>query len=205
MHYTFDKWMAIYFPNLPFERYADDAIIHCKSERECHVILESLGRRLKQSGLELHPDKIKIVYCSDKDRKYLYPVTSFDFLGYTFEKRFIKDRTGRLQFNFLPAVSNQAVRSFRIKIKGLQIHKMTGSTIQMISQIISPIVRGYFERYNKSQLKSSLDVLSRRLVKWATCKYKRFRGHSKKAREWLQEVAKREPNMFPHWTFNITP
>ena len=85
---------------------------------------------------------------------------------------------------------------------------MTGSTIQIISQIINPIVRGwinYFGRYNRSQLKSSLDVLNRRLVKWATRKYKRFRGHPKRAREWLIEVAKREPNMFPHWTLKFMP
>ena len=208
MHYAFDKWMDIYFPKSPFERYADDAIIHCKSEIECRNILESLDRRLKQCGLELHPDKTKIVYCSDKDRKCTYPVTSFDFLGYTFKKRFIKDRTGRLQFNFLPAVSKQSEKAFRTKLKNLQIHKMTGSTIQIISQIINPIVRGwinYFGRYNRSQLKSSLDVLNRRLVKWATRKYKRFRGHPKRAREWLIEVAKREPNMFPHWTLKLMP
>lgn len=208
MHYTFDKWMDIYFPNTPFERYADDAIIHCKSEKESQIILECLEKRLKQCGLDLHPDKTKIVYCSDKDRTCVYPVTSFDFLGYTFKKRFIKDRTGRLQFNFLPAISKQAEQSFRTKIKSLQIHKMTGSTIQMISLIISPIVRGwmnYFGRYNRSQLISSLNVLNRRLVKWATCKYKRFRGHPKRAREWLNEVAKREPNMFPHWALLMTP
>ena len=200
--------MDIYFPKSPFERYADDAIIHCKSEIECRNILESLDRRLKQCGLELHPDKTKILYCSDKDRKCTYPVTSFDFLGYTFKKRFIKDRTGRLQFNFLPAVSKQSEKAFRTKLKNLQIHKMTGSTIQIISQIINPIVRGwinYFGRYNRSQLKSSLDVLNRRLVKWATRKYKRFRGHPKRAREWLIEVAKREPNMFPHWTLKLVP
>lgn len=208
MHYTFDKWMDIYFPKSPFERYADDAVIHCKTEEECQIVLERLNKRLKECGLELHPDKTKIVYCSDKDRLLKYPVTSFDFLGYTFKKRFIKDRTGRLQFNFLPAVSKQAETSFRAKIKNLQIHKMTGSTLQMISLIINPIVRGwlnYFGKYNRSQVKSSMAILNRRLVKWATCKYKRFRGHPKRATEWLKEVAKREPNMFPHWTLHMIP
>lgn len=208
MHYTFDKWMDIYFPQTPFERYADDAVIHCRSEQECLIVLKRLGKRLKECGLELHPDKTKIVYCSDKERTRDYPVTSFDFLGYTFKKRFIKDRTGRLQFNFLPAVSKQAETSFRSKIKSLQIHKMTGSTLQMISQLISPIVRGwlnYFGKYNRSLTRKSMDILNRRLVKWATCKYKRFRGHPQRATRWLKEVAKREPNMFPHWTLSMTP
>ncbi len=112
MHYAFDMWMVRTNTHAPFERYADDAIIHCKSEMEAQYILRKLYQRLRECKLELHPKKTKIVYCKDKDRKKEYPVTEFDFLGYTFRRIFIKDRLGRLQFNFLPSVSKKSAKAF---------------------------------------------------------------------------------------------
>jgi len=105
MHYAFDRWITKNYPCAPFERYADDAIIHCKSEQEALEVLEALNLRLKECKLELHPQKTKIIYCKDKDRPRDYPNTKFEFLGYTFKRVFIKDRLGRLQFNLLASVS----------------------------------------------------------------------------------------------------
>lgn len=203
MHYAFDIWMERQNPQAPFERYADDAIIHCRTEHEALQILENLRRRLEECKLELHPMKTKIVYCQDKDRKKDYPNTEFDFLGYTFRRTFIKDKLGRLQFNFIPSVSKKAAKAFRDKIKAMRLHSLTGKKIEMIAELINPTVRGwlnYFTKYNPSAVKYTMDCLNRRLVKWAMCKYKRFRGHRKRAEQWLKELAKREPNMFPHWT-----
>lgn len=208
MHYTFDKWMEINSPSTPFERYADDGIVHCRTEAEAKETLEKLKKRLNQCKLELHPTKTKIVYCKDKDRTKDYPVTEFDFLGYTFRSMFIKDKRGRLLFNFLPSVSKKSAKAFRDKIKAMELHKMSGSKIEMIAERINPMVRGwlnYFTRYCKSAVKYTIDCLNRRLVKWAMCKYKRFSGHRRNAENWLRQLAKREPNMFPHWTLGMLP
>ncbi len=208
LHYAFDKWIEKRSPWTPFERYADDAIIHCRTETEAVTTLEALYKRLKECKLSLHPDKTKIVYCKDKDRTQDYPVQEFDFLGYTFRRIFIKDRSGRLQFNFLPSVSSKACKAFREKLKKMQIHKHTGSTIGMIAELINPTVRGwlnYFAKYNRSAVKYSIDCLNRRLVKWAMSKYKRFKGHYRRAEAWLRALAKREPSMFPHWALGMLP
>ena len=208
MHYAFDVWLTRNYKDAPFERYADDAIIHCKNENAALEILRALTTRLTECKLELHPQKTKIVYCKDKDRKLEYPITEFDFLGYTFRRIFIKDRTGRLQFNFLPQVSRKSAKSFRDKIKEKNIHAMSGSKIEMVAEILNPIIRGwliYFSKYNKSAVKYTMDCINRRLVKWAMSKYKHFRNHRSNAEKWLREIAKRELNMFPHWAVGFEP
>ena len=208
MHYAFDAWMVRTNPQAPFERYADDAIIHSKTEKEAVEILEKLKQRLEECKLELHPTKTKIVYCKDKDRKKDYPNTEFDFLGYTFKRVFIKDRLGRLQFNFLPSVSKKSAKAFRDKIKAMQIHSFAGSKIERLAEMINPIVRGwlnYFTKFFPSAVKYTIDCLNRRLVKWAMSKYKKLRGHRRRAEKWLRELAKREPKMFPHWALGMVP
>ncbi len=208
LHYAFDVWMVRKNPHAPFERYADDAIIHCKTESEAVEILSKLNQRMKECKLELHPEKTKIIYCKDKDRQKDYPVTEFDFLGYTFRRIFIKDRLGRLQFNFLPSVSKKSAKAFRDKIKAMKIHRYSGSRIEIIAEMTNPTVGGwlnYFTKYNPSAVKYSIDCLNRRLVKWAMCKFKRFRGHRARAERWLKELAKREPKMFSHWALGWIP
>ena len=205
MHYAFDEWMNRYHPYCPYERYADDTVIHCKTEAQAKYILDKVRERMTQCKLELHPEKTKIVYCKDKDRSGEYENTGFDFLGYTFRRTLIKDKLGRLQWNFLASVSKKAGKVLRDKIKALEIHKRSGSKIEMIAETINPIVRGwmnYFGVYNRTAMKSTLDVIQRRLIRWAMCKYKRFRGHRTRAEEWLNGIRKREPNMFAHWALS---
>jgi group II intron reverse transcriptase/maturase len=202
MHYAFDLWMARNHKENPFERYADDTVVHCRTESEAEQILVDIDARLKECKLELHPKKTKIVYCQDKDRTREYSVVEFDFLGYTFRKVLIKDRTGRLQLNFIASVSKKAEQTLKDKIKAMEIHKKTGSKIEMIAEALNPILRGwtnYFGKFNRSAMKRALDCVQRRLIKWAMCKYKNFRGHRQRAEEWLQQVRKREPKMFAHW------
>ena len=208
LHYAFDVWMVRTNPHAPFERYADDAIIHCKTESEAVEILIKLRQRMKECKLELHPEKTKIIYCKDKDRQKEYQVTEFDFLGYTFRRIFIKDRLGRIQFNFLPSVSKKSAKAFRDKIKAMRIQRFSGSRIEIIAEMVNPTVRGwlnYFTKYNPSAVKYSIDCLNRRLVKWAMCKFKRFKGHRARAEKWLKELAKREPKMFSHWALGWIP
>ena len=203
MHYAFDKWMQINYPYCPFERYADDTVVHCKTEAQANFILDKIRKRMKECKLELHPEKTKIVYCQDKDRTKSYECTEFDFLSYTFRKVLIKDRFGRLRLNFLASVSKKATKALNANIRELEIHKRTGMKIDMIAEIINPIVRGwmnYFGKFNRSAMKKGLDCVQRRLIRWAMCKFKRFRGHRQRAELWLNQIRKREPKLFAHWT-----
>lgn len=210
MHYAFDKWMDREHPSNPFERYADDAIIHCRTEKEAMEIMQSLDMRMKECKLELHPDKTKIVYCKDKDRKQEYENTEFDFLGYTFKRVFIKDKLGRLYWNFLPSASIKAGKGFRERIVSLRLHMRSGSKIDMIAEDINPMVRGwlnYFRKFNpsSSSVRHAMYCLNRRLIKWVMCKYKKLRGRPRRAEFWLRKVAERQPRLFAHWALGFLP
>lgn len=204
LHYVFDIWMERNYPMAPFARYADDAVIHCKSEKQAKEIKEALTLRMKQCKLELHPDKTRIIYCKDKDRTKDYPITQFDFLGYTYRAVYIKCRDGKLRNNFIASASQKACKSLRNKIKEMELHKMTGSNINIIAEIINPIVRGwinYFNKYNPSAIKYTIECIQRRIVIWAMCKYKYLRGRRQRAEKWLLEVKTREPKLFAHWSY----
>lgn len=204
LHYAFDIWMETNYSMAPFARYADDAVIHCKSEKQAKEIKEALTLRMKQCKLELHPDKTRIIYCKDKDRTKDYPITQFDFLGYTYRAVYIKCRDGKLRNNFIASASKKACKSLRNKIKDMELHKMTGSNINIIAKIINPIVRGwinYFNKYNPSAIKYTIECIQRRIVRWAMCKYKHLRGRRQRAEKWLLEVKTREPKLFAHWSY----
>lgn len=206
MHYAFDTWMDRNYPNCPFERYADDAIVHCKTLKETEEVRKSLERRMEEVKLELHPEKAQIAYCKDKDRLRDYPITEFDFLGYTFKAMYIKCKDGKMRNNFLCYVSKKSGKSFRDKIKSLELHKRTGITLQMVSEILNPLVRGwinYFSKYNPSPMKYTLYVIEERIIKWAMCKFKHFRGRKNRAKNWLSQVKKREPDLFAHWKLGV--
>ncbi|WP_294351501.1 group II intron reverse transcriptase/maturase [uncultured Clostridium sp.] len=204
LHYAFDVWMERNYPTAPFARYADDAIIHCKSEKEAKEIKDALNQRMKQCKLELHPDKTKIVYCKDKDRTEDYSKTQFDFLGYTYKAVYIRCRDGKLRNNFIASASQKACKNLRDKIKGLKLHKMSGSSINIIAQVINPIIRGwinYFGKYNASALKYTIKCIENRILRWAMNKYKYFRGRRQRAEKWLSELRNREPKLFAHWSY----
>ncbi|MDP4147598.1 MAG: group II intron reverse transcriptase/maturase [Bacillota bacterium] len=204
LHYAFDIWMKRNYPKSLFARYADDAVIHCSSEIEAKEIKEALTLRMKQCKLELHPEKTRIVYCKDKDRIRDYPVTEFDFLGYTYKAVYIKCKDGKLRNNFIASASQKACKGLRDKIKELELHKMTGSNINIIAGIINPMVRGwtnYFSKYNPSTIKYTIECIERRIIRWAMCKYKHLRGRRQRAAKWLSEVKAREPKLFAHWSY----
>ena len=129
-------------------------------------------------------------------------LTEFDFLGYTFRAVYMKCRDGVMRYNFIASVSKTSAKSFRDKIKALEIHKKTGCKIDIIAEMLNPLIRGwmnYFGKYNPSAMKYTLQCIERRIVKWAMCKYKNLRGHRRRAEEWLSTVRKREPKLFAHW------
>jgi RNA-directed DNA polymerase len=122
LHYTVDVWMQRYHPDIPFERYADDAVCHCRSEDQAQRLRQELEQRFAACWLELHPQKTQIVYCKDDERRGTYPHEWFDFLGYTFRPRRSKNRWGKYFVNFSPAASAEATRDFRRKLRRWHLH-----------------------------------------------------------------------------------
>jgi len=202
LHYGFDKWMDRENPMIPFERFADDAVCHCKSEAQATKLLQALQRRMEMVGLELHAGKTKIVYCKDDNRRGSYSQTSFDFLGFTFCARSSKTRSGRHFINFSPAISKDAATAIRHKAREWKIPKRSDAQLEALAKRVNPILRGwinYYGHFYKSALYPTLRCLEHRLVKWALRKYKRLRKSRKRALEWLALIARKQPDLFAHW------
>jgi RNA-directed DNA polymerase len=208
LHYVFDLWMSRNAPQNPWARYADDGLVHCYSEEEAKKILLHLTERFKACGLELHPDKTRIVYCKDADRKKDCPTISFDFLGYTFRPRLAKNRFGKFFVSFLPAISNAAAKRLRGEIHDWRMHLKPDKSIEDLSRMFNPIIRGwinYYGRFYKSRLNTVLRHLNGALVHWVRRKYKRFSRHRRNAEHWLGRLARRSPKLFVHWQMGILP
>jgi RNA-directed DNA polymerase len=202
LHYTFDTWMEREFPEVKFERYADDAVIHCKTEEQAEAIRQSLAERLKECGLTLHPKKTKIVYCKDGTRRRSYPEQRFKFLGYTFERRSAKSsQTGKRFLRFLPAVSKEAEQRLRAKLKQEGPFRRTQISVEQVAAEINPIVRGfynYFRHFYPSKLHRLNDWLDQSVVRWWRRKTK---CTWRQATRFLRRIARQQPFLFSHWTF----
>lgn len=208
LHYVFDKWMERNYPQNPFCRYADDGIAHCRTEVEAFVLLKALDVRFKECRLELHPEKTKIVYCKDDDRRGSYPLNSFDFLGFTFRPRKSKNRWGKYFINFTPAVSNKAGKVMRQKARRWKMHLRSDKSLEDLSKMFSPVIRGwinYYGSFYRSALYPTLRHLDRILVRWAERKFKKLKGHRRRAEHWLGRIAKRQSWLFPHWQIGVRP
>ena len=204
LHYALDKWMERHFPELPFERYADDVICHCVSEKQAKYLLDTIRRRLAECRLELNTQKTRIVYCKDSYRKDSYVNESFDFLGFTFRPRLSKSSNGKYFVNFSPAVSNKATKAIRQEIRSWNLHRRTDKSLEDFARMFNPIIRGwinYYGSYYKSALYRTFWQLDRTLSTWASRKYKRLRGRQRRAQRWLRRVRKRQSWLFAHWRF----
>ena len=209
MHYAFDDWLRRSYPQVQFARYADDAVIHAGSLKEAQRLLEAVRTRLLQCGLELHPEKTKIVYCQDSDRRGSHDHIQFDFLGYTFRPRRAKNRWGKMFVSFLPGVSAKAAKSIRATIRSWRLGaSRNNQSLEDIARFVNPFVRGwvnYYGRFYRSALTPVLRSLERCLVYWVRRKFKRLRRHQRKAVHWLGRVAQREPALFELWRLGIRP
>jgi len=209
LHYAFDMWMARAHPAVPFERYADDILVHCASQAQAARLLVAIGERLKQCGLELHPTKCRIVYCTADNRRGQQEHISFDFLDYTFRPRTAKSRWGKHFVGFLPAMSPKAGKAIRATIREWRLARRGNTwSLDEIARWVNPFVRGwinYYGRFHRSALSGLLGYLDRLLVRWACRKYKRFRGHPRRATAWLRRLAGRDPGLFAHWQFVAQP
>lgn len=203
LHYAFDHWMKLNYPNVPWCRYADDGLAHCKTEKQAKQILYCLRKRFAECGLELHPDKTKIVYCKDSNRKSEHQNTSFDFLGFTFRQREAMNKRYNLRFvSFTPAVSKIAMKAMRAKIKKCRIGRRSELSIDDIAQKCNPILQGwinYYGQFHFSALDSIWRHFNKTLIKWAMNKYKSLRKRKTKAIEYLARIAKDRPKLFAHW------
>jgi RNA-directed DNA polymerase len=206
LHYGLDRWLQAKFPKVVFERFADDAIVHCRTEGEALAIRKAIAARLQNCGLELHPEKTTIVYCKDDDRRRTYQNEKFDFLGYTFRPRRSKNRKGKHFVNFSPAVSDKSAQAMRDTIRSWNLPKRSDKAIDDLSRMFNPIIRGwllYYGRYYRSALYPPMRQLDRDLALWAKRKYKRLRNHLRRATHWIASISRRSPALFAHWQMGV--
>jgi group II intron reverse transcriptase/maturase len=201
LHYAFDEWMKRCHPEVPFERYADDIICHCDSQAQAETLRAELAGRLAECGLQLHPEKTKIVHCADSHRPDQGRPCRFDFLGFTFKPRSAGGRGGVFT-TFSPAVSDKALTAMRQTVRSWSLSRRGSQSLGQLRAEIAPKVRGwvmYYGAYRPSTLYRALRVLDEHLVLWARRKYKRLQQHCNRAWEWLKGLQSREPRLFPHW------
>jgi len=208
LHYAFDVWVRKEMPGIPFCRYADDGLLHCKSQQQAEYVLRRIAERFVQCGLEIHPEKSKIVYCKDANRPGHYPRISFDFLGYTFRPRRCVDKQGRIHPNFLPAISKISKKGIKQEIRSWHIQLKNDKSLDDLSKMFNPVLRGwhnYYGRFYPSELGRIWFNVNRYLVQWVRRKYKRFAGHKSRAREYLSRQAYANPKLFVHWQQGVMP
>jgi RNA-directed DNA polymerase len=207
MHYAFDLWMVRTHPDLPWCRYADDGLVHCRNGQEAEALKAELQARLAECHLEMHPTKTKVVYCKDGKRKGKYPNVKFDFLGYSFRPRLVRNsRENSLFCGFNPAVSPTAMKAMRQTIRDLKLRRQTQLSLQNIARQLNPLLRGwigYYGRYAPSALYPLLRYVNQTLVAWARRKFKRFQRHTIPASQFLQRLAVQCRDLFVHWHLDI--
>jgi RNA-directed DNA polymerase len=201
MHYAFDMWMDRNYPGCPFERYADDGVVHCKSRRQAEVVLAGIAARMEQVGLRLHPDKTRIVYCKDSSRRGEHEHTSFTFLGYAFRPRKARSKRGVSFTSFLPAISPEALKARSVRLRELRIHRRTDLTLDDLVEWLNPIIAGwmhYYGKYYRTELYPLLRRVNIYLRRWAGKKYRRLRTYMRFKR-WWTGILEREPGLFAQW------
>jgi RNA-directed DNA polymerase len=207
LHYAFDAWMAREYPSIPFERYCDDAVVHCVSESQARRVRAAIADRMEQVGLRLHPTKTRIVYCQDGQRRGRYAHTSFTFLGFTFRARAARSRSGVKFTSFLPAISKDALKKISGEVRRWRLHRKVPLTITEIATRINPIIRGWIQYYGafyRSALGPFLARINAYLLRWIRKKYKRLRSHPKAMAAW-RRITSQYPRLFAHWAWVRTP
>ena len=203
MHYAFDMWMAREYPGVAFERYADDAVVHCVTERQARTLVAAIGDRMEQVGLRLHPDKTKVVYCQDGNRRLDYGLTAFTFLGFTFRARAARTKHGTMFVAFQPAISKDAQNKISGQIRRWRLHRWIGYNLAEIARQINPVVRGWMQYYGafyRSALNPLLSRINAYVMRWIRKKYKRLRT-TKKAKACWQRITRQHPRLFAHWAW----
>jgi RNA-directed DNA polymerase len=202
LHYALDMWLVREFPDVPFERYADDAILHCKTKAHAQLLRDAIIERLAQVGLELNLDKTRIVYCKDQNRTGSHEHEQFTFLGYTFRPRLARSKHGENFVSFLPAICGDAAKGIRRTIKRWRLHLWSGLSLADLAHAINSKVRGwinYYGRFYRRELIQTLKLINLYLMRWAMRKYKRLRDHPTRTARFLAAIAERDRGLFAHW------
>ena len=201
LHYAFDEWMQINHSGNPFERYADDIIIHCNTLEESQNRLSQIKERLTVCGLEVHPEKTKIVYCKDYRRKGKYDKVQFKFLGFDFQPRGIKSkRDGKMFLGYSPAISRESKQRIVAEIRNTNLHRWSEGTLEEIASMLNPKVRGWINYYGKFGMYALIRLFGKledRLEKFIMNKYKITSIWG--AIEMLNNIKKAQPKLFAHW------
>ena len=205
LHYAFDSWMEKTFPSLPFERYVDDIVVHCKSRKQAEYVQGLIRQRLEKCGLRLHPAKTKIVFCKNQWRQDDSKCVKFDFLGFTFQPRRcrVKDE---IFTGFCPAISSRAMKKIRSECKSWKLHNQSSISLQEIAKKINPTIRGWYNYYSKfyrSLCLKTLACVDSCLVRWMRRKYLRYSKHKTKAYDALAVIRTRNPKLFFHWETGV--
>ena len=202
MHYAFDVWMKRVFPQCPFARYADDAVVHCRSRKTAEEVMQAIAARLAECGLTMHPDKSKIVYCRDSNRVDAHPHEAFTFLGFTFRAQEARNRQGTLFTSFLPTVSKDALRRMRETIRHWRLTWQTPKSLADLAEQCNPVLRGwwnYYGAFSRKSMHKLFGYVNQKLQRWAERKHKTMRGRKHRSGEWLCKMKRCDPQLFFHW------
>ena len=208
LHYAFDVWVTKHLRSVRFCRYADDGVVHCKSREQAEFALRKIGERFRECGLELHPDKTRIVYCQDINRQEIFPNVQFTFLGYTFRPRKAVDKYGRVFVNFAPAVSRDALRAMRQTIRGWHLQLKCDKELTDLSAMFNAVLRGwqgYYGRFYGSAMSAIWKHMNDYLTRWIRRKYKNLARHKTLAGHALGRLAQSFPGAFVHWKLGYIP
>jgi len=208
LHYAFDAWIRKNLPNIPFCRYADDGLLHCRSCRQAEYVLDRIAQRFRECGLEIHPDKSGIIYCKDKNRHEEHKRISFDFLGFTFKPRRCVNGKGVVHPNFLPAISRTSKKAINKAMRDWHIQLKNDKTLLDLSKMFDVVLRGwdnYYSRFYPSAMKPIWRHFDAYLAQWVRRKYKRFAWHKRLAYRYLDRIAKANAQLFTHWKRGIFP
>ena len=195
-------------PSVPFCRYADDGILHCRSQKQAEFVMASITSRFRSCGLEIHPEKSKIVYCKDSNRKKTWEHISFDFLGYTFRPRRCVNPSKGVHPNFLPAISRTSKKAIHREIRSWHIQLKNEKSLEDLSRMFNPILRGwlqYYGRFYPSAMRRIWVTFNRYLVRWLQRKSKYYARHWTKARQYVDRFARTHKKCFVHWELGVFP
>jgi len=208
LHYAMDKWLEQTHPTISYVRYADDAILHCRNKAQAEEVLKTLKERMLKCGLELHPEKTKLVYCKDYRRQENHETVKFDLLGYSFQPRStMSKKTGKLFLGFDCAISIGSKKRIADKMKELNIDHLSHKSIVGVALYLEPFIRGwinYYGRFRIWSLNPIFQLLRKRLVMWARKRYKRYKTNLNKAYDWLKRIKEQFPNLFYQWKLGFS-
>jgi RNA-directed DNA polymerase len=207
LHYAFDEWMKRTHGANPFARYADDLVVHCRTREEAEQLLEEIRERFATCKLTVHPEKTKIVYCKDDNRRGDYKETLLDFLGFTFRPRQAKNHKGQYFVSFSPAISRKAASAIRETIRSWKVHTRTGSELSDLADEYNPKLRGwltYYGAFRRSSMAKICAMFQKAMVKWAKNKFGRLKGHRRGAFAFFRDLARRQPRFFAHWEWGFS-